>query len=176
MSSGATRATTPISSTCRGELLVVERSELGAGQRAAVDPELRRDRGGGRRVVARDHPDADARLRAARDRVPRLAARRVDDPHEGEQRQVADVVEERPIAVERRRVEVPRGDRQDAQPLAREAVVLGEDAVAMVVDSGDRPVDVADPRRAGEQHVRRALDEAADDRAGRRPRARGTSP
>ena len=79
LSSGATRATTPISSTCASSS-----SSLSAANSVPVSarpsiPSWRRDRGGGRGVVAGDHADADPRLLAARDRVPRLLARRVDD-------------------------------------------------------------------------------------------------
>ena len=61
LSSGATRATTPMLSTSRSSSLVAQRRELGARERTALDSELRRDRGRGRRVVAGDHAHADAR-------------------------------------------------------------------------------------------------------------------
>ena len=102
MSSGATRATTPMLVDLLVELGVGERRELGAGQRPALDSELGGDRGRGRRVVAGDHAGADPRLLAAGDRVPRLLARRIDDADEREQRQPLDLVEQRAVGVETR--------------------------------------------------------------------------
>ena len=112
------------------ELLVADRRELGAGQGAALDPELAGDRGRGRGVVAGDHPDPDAGVLAEGDRVPRLLARRVDDADEGEQRQVLHLREQVAAGVEGRGVEVARGHRQHAQALAGEPVVLGQDTIA----------------------------------------------
>ena len=115
-------------------------------------------------MVAGDHADADARLLAARDRVPRLLARRVDDADEREQRQPLHLVEQVAAGVELRRVDVARGDGQHAQPLAGEAVVLGEHAARGAPSAGTvEPSASRIVRRAREQDVGRALDEAADD-------------
>ena len=79
--------------------------------------------------------------------------------------------------VEGRGVDVARGDGEHAQALAGETIVLRQHAIAARSSDGHgRAVDVADVRRAGEQDVGRALDEAAHDRAARRPPSRGTSP
>ena len=138
------------------ELVVAQRRELGARQSAPLDPELGGDRRGGRGVVAGDHAHADPRLLAAGDRVPRLLARRVDDPDEGEQRQPLHLVEQRAVRVERRRVDVARGDGQHAEALASEAVVLGEDALAAALRAA--------------RSTRRRRGSAPSARAGRRAR------
>ena len=74
----------------REQLIVGHRRELGTGERAALDAELARDRGGGRGVVAGDHPHPDARVVAQRDRVLRLLAGRVDDADERQELEVVD--------------------------------------------------------------------------------------
>ena len=130
MSSGATRATTPIVADLRVELLVAQPRELGARKRSPLDPELPGDRRGGRRVVAGDHPHLDPRLLAAGDRVPRLLAGRVDDPDEREQRQALDLVEQHAAGVEGGRVDVARRDGEHPQALCRKPVVLGEHLLA----------------------------------------------
>ena len=88
LSSGATRATTPISGSCCGELLVGEGGELGAGEGAAPDAELLADGGGGDRVVAGDHPDLDAGAVALGDGRLGLGAGRVDDADHRDDREV----------------------------------------------------------------------------------------
>ena len=60
--SGATRPTTPIWSIRDEALRLVQRGELGAEDRLALDAELLGDRGAGDHVVAGDHPHADVRL------------------------------------------------------------------------------------------------------------------
>jgi hypothetical protein len=89
------------------ELFVAQGRELGAGKGTALDSELSGNRGRRRHVVAGDHPCANARFLTARDRVPRLLARRVDDGHQGEQRQPLDLFEQRAVRIERGRVDVP---------------------------------------------------------------------
>ena len=147
------------------ELLVGQRRELGARERPALDPQLRGDRGGRRHVVACDHPCADPGLPTACDRVLRLLARRVDDRHQGEQRQVLHLREEVAARVERGGVEVLGGDRQHAQPFAREPVVLGRHALHALRSRNGRPFRAPDLRRACEQDVRSSLDVAAHDLA-----------
>ena len=142
MSSGATRATTPIPSTCSSYLGVAQRREVGARERSAFDAELVRDRARGRNVVAGDHARADPGLFALRDRVLRFLAGRVDDRHECEQRELLDLVDQRSPGVERGRVEVTRGDGQHAEPLAREPIVLFHHTPAVVVDRDHGPVHV----------------------------------
>ena len=133
LSSGATRATTPISSSCATSSLVAHRGELGAGERAALDAELARDRGGGRGVVAGDHPDPDAGVLALRDRGLRLRARRVDDADHREQRQVLDLVEQVAVRVERRGSKSRVRHHQHPHALAGDPVVLGQHEVAVAV-------------------------------------------
>ncbi len=70
LSSGATRAMTPMSSIWRIGLVVGHRRELGAGDRPALDAELACDRLGGDGVVAGDHPDLDAGRVRLGDGVP----------------------------------------------------------------------------------------------------------
>ena len=67
-------------------LVVAHRRPLGAGDRAAPDPELARDRLGGDGVVAGDHAHLDAGRVRLGDRRLRLRPRRVDDADEREQR------------------------------------------------------------------------------------------
>ena len=144
------------------ELVVAQRRELGAGEGAALDPELAADRGGRRGVVAGDHADLDPGVLAERDRVPRLLARRVDDADQGEQRQVLDLREQVAAGVEGRGVDVARGHGEHPQALAGETVVLRQDAVAVALDPDERSVHVPAHRGPREQHVGRALHEAAN--------------
>ena len=67
--SGATRPTTPIASIRVQALGLVERGELGAEDRLAVDPEFLGDRGAGDHVVAGDHAHADVGLLGVGDRL-----------------------------------------------------------------------------------------------------------
>ena len=68
------------------------------------------------------------------DRVARLGPRRVDDPDERQQLQVADERQEVRGRVELGRVEVALGGGQDPQALGAESVVLGEVRLAHLVD------------------------------------------
>ena len=68
-------------------LVVRHRAELRAGDRAALDAELLRDRLCGHRVIAGDHPHSDAGRSRGRDRLLGLGARRIDNPHERKHRQ-----------------------------------------------------------------------------------------
>ena len=145
-------------------LLVAELGELRAGDGAALDAELVRDRRGGDRVVAGDHPHLDAGRVGGGDRGLRRGTRRVDDADQRQQRQVLHQRQQVAARVERRGVEVPAGGRHHAQALRGEPLVLGEVALREAgVDRGrlERRIEVR--RRAGEQLVGRALDEAADD-------------
>ena len=165
LSSGVTRAMTPISSIARVELGVGHRVELGAADRPARDAELRRDRRGGDRVVAGDHADTDPGF--VRDRDCRFRGRtgRIDDADEREHGQAVEQREQVRRRVEGAGVEVLSPGRKDAQALAREALVLVHVALLeRVVGRHDREV----LRRgagssAREQLVGCTLDEAADD-------------
>ena len=87
LSSGVTRAITPISSISRVSSSSLIVAELGAGDRAALDPELAGDRLRRDGVVAGDHPHLDPGRLRERDRRLRRRARRVDDADEREHRQ-----------------------------------------------------------------------------------------
>ena len=76
------------------QLVVAHRGELGAGDRAALDPQLTGDRGRGGGVVAGDHPDPDAGVVALGDRRLRLRTRRVHDADHRQQREVGDQLDE----------------------------------------------------------------------------------
>ena len=83
------------------------------------------------------------------------------------------IVEQIGRRVERRLVEVAPCDREHAHALRGEPVVLVDDTLAVRSPIGcGRAVDVEVSRRTGEQHVRRALHEAAHPSR----RCRGTSP
>ena len=146
------------------QLVVAHRRELGAGDRAPLDPELAADRRGGRGVVARDHPHADPRALAPRDRIPRLRPGRVDDPDHREEREVLDEAQQVAVAIERGGVEVTLRDDHHALAALRHAVVRLEGQVPVVVgDRHERPVGAPERPTARDQHVGRALHVAADD-------------
>ena len=144
-------------------LVVAHRAELGAGDRAALDPELVGDRPGGDRVVAGDHPDLDpGRLRLG-DGVLRGRPRRIHDPDDREEREPIDGGQQVRVRVERGRVEVLLAGRHDPEALGAEAFVLGEVAVADLRDRHHAPIGPVGVRRPGEELVGRSLDVAADD-------------
>ncbi len=89
----------------------------------------------------------------------------IDDPDEGEQLQIGDERQQVGRRVERSLVEVAPGNRQDPKSVARQAVVLGQDLTRRVAHRHRRSVSVEIVRRARQQDVRRALDEAAHDLA-----------
>ena len=167
LSSGATRATTPISSSSAQQLLVAHRGELGAGDRAALDAQLAGDRGGRRRVVAGDHPDPDAGVVALGDRRPGLGPRRVDDADHREQGELLDLVD----AGRRPAVSDAGSKSRCATTMTRSPAfaiwsLAVEGEVPVVVGDRDQgAVRVPDRRGPRDQHVRRALDVAAHDRA-----------
>ena len=115
------------------QLLVGHRRELGAGDGTPLDAELAGDRGGGRGVVAGDHAHPDPGRAAERDRVLGLLARRIDDADQRQQLEVLEDVEQHGLAIERRRVEVLASNRQHAQTLAGQTVVLGEHPIPLPV-------------------------------------------
>ena len=178
LSSGATRATTPISGSCCGELLVGERRELRAGEGPTTDAQLLADGGGRHRVVAGDHPDVDAGAVALGDRRLRLGPGRIDDADHGDDRQVLHQRDQVAVGVELVGIEVAPCDHH--HPLARpgHALVLRERGRLVV---GGDVTDLAVGRpvgaRAGDEHVGGALHEAADHLAARSGRSSGgTSP
>ena len=118
-------------------LVVAPRRELGAGDRAALEPELAGDRLGGDRVVAGDHPHLDAGSLCPRDRVACLGARRIDDPDEGQQVQVLHLEEQVGVRVERGGIEVALRGRQDPQALLAQPIVLGQVLRAAVLADRD---------------------------------------
>ena len=113
-------------------------------------------------MVAGDHANADPRLPALGDRVASLLARRVHDPHQRQQRQVADLVEQIPAGVEPGRLDVARGHGEHAEPLAGQTVVRFHDPIAAELDRNGLTVGTARRHRAGEQRIGRALDEATN--------------
>ena len=86
MSSGETRPKTCSSGSRAGELLVGQRLQLGAADRARAEPERLADRLRGDRVVAGDHADVDAGAERRLDGRLRLGAQRVDDPDHADER------------------------------------------------------------------------------------------
>ena len=157
LSSGATRAITPISPICASSSSSRHRLELGAADRAARDAELLRDRRGRDGVVAGDHPHLDAGLVRGRDRRLRRRPRRVDDPDQREHRHAVEQRQQVGGRVERARVEVLAAGRHDAQPLAREALVLVHVALLeLLVDRDDREVLGRGPRRRPREQLVRA--------------------
>ena len=114
--------------------LVGHRAELGAGDGLALDAELARDGIGRDGVVAGDHPDLDAGGLCLGDGVAGLGARRVDDPDDGQELEVADQWQEVGVRVERGRIEVALAGGHDPQALGAESVVLGEERLADLVD------------------------------------------
>ena len=179
LSSGATRATTPMFGEVGQELVVGHRCELRAGERPALDAELLGDRGGGGGVVAGDHPDLDAGRVALGDRGLRLGAGRVDDADHGEQRQVG-----APAGADRRpgrtvpgrsRAGRPPSPAHRSWPSGRWRRARGDGcrrspATRLAVGRPEGPAAV-------DQDVGGALDVAAHDRSARRRRSsRGTSP
>ena len=174
LSSGDTRATTPMSSSS-----AISCSSLMAANSAPVSalpvmPSSWPIARGGHGVVAGDHAHLDAGTVALLDGHLRLGAGRVDDADHRQQGEVADVVEVRRGRVERRRVEVAAGHHHHALAPSGHPVVLVEcQTMALVVDRGRGAV--GRPERAGavEEHVGGALDEAADDVAGPGRRSSG---
>ena len=89
------------------ERLVVEGVEVAPGEHVTLgEPELARDRGGGGRVVAGDHLHRHAGAAAGGDRLRGIAAGRVADGDEPEQREPAERVES-----QRRRPVIPSARR-----------------------------------------------------------------
>ena len=162
--SGVTRAITPMSSISRVGLLVAELGELGAGDGAALDAELARDRLRGDRVVAGDHPDLDAGGVRDGDRRLRGRPRRVDDADQREQREVVHQREQVGAGVEGRRRRSPcarwPSRAGPARRAARSRPCSGRrksSSTAARSSAGSR-CDAG----AGQQLIGRALDEAAD--------------
>ena len=104
---------------------LVERGELGAEDRLALDPELLGDRRAGDHVVAGDHPHADVRLLGVGHRLLGLGARRVDHPDEARDLEAVDVAEQVAVGVERRRVEVAEARGHHAQPVLPHPLDVG---------------------------------------------------
>ena len=167
LSSGATRAMTPISSSSLRSCSSLIAANCGAGDRPALDAQLPGDRGGRRRVVAGDHPDPDPGVVALGDRDLGLGSRRVDDADHRQQRELLHLVDEVATRREHARVEVALRHHHD--PLARRwrsgrwpsrARCRLSSVIGTRVPSG-----LADRRGARDEDVRGALDVAAHDRA-----------
>jgi hypothetical protein len=90
LSSGATRATTPISGRCSSSsssLIAENAAPVTALPSMPSSPAIAAGGGG---VVAGDHPHPDAGRAALGDRRLGLRPRRVDDADHGQQRQLVD--------------------------------------------------------------------------------------
>ena len=167
LSSGATRATTPISSSSASSCSSLIAANCGAGDRPALDAQLAGDRGGRRGVVAGDHPDPDPGVVALGDRGLGLGARRVDDADHRQQRELLDQVDQ----VAARRGTVPGSKSRCATTITRSPALaiwsLASRArcrlSSVIGDQG--AVGVPDRRGARDEDVRGALDVAAHDRA-----------
>ncbi len=85
---------------------LVQRCELRAEDRLALDAEFLGDRRAGDHVVAGDHPHPDVRRLCILHRRLGLGARRVDHADEARHLEALDVAEEIAVGVERGRVEV----------------------------------------------------------------------
>ena len=114
--SGATRPTTPIASI-RSSRSLVERRELRAEDRLAVDAELLGDRAAGDDVVAGDHPYADVRFLGVCDGGLRFFAGRVDHRDQACHLEVLHVVEQVAVGVEHGRVQIAIAGGHHAQPV-----------------------------------------------------------
>ena len=166
MSSGDTRATTPICGRRAASSSVAQRRELRTGERVAGDAELASDRGRGDGVVASDHADLDARPFAVGDGGLGLGARWVDDADHGQEREILYELDEVPVGIERAGVEVTSTDHHHPFTLRGDPVVLVQGQMAIVVgDRMDPAVGEHVEAAAGDEHVGGALDEAAHDGA-----------
>ena len=118
--------------------VVAQRAELGAGDRPAFDAQLVGDRLGGDRMVAGDHADLDAcRVRLGDGGLGGRSGR-IDDAHDGQQREPVDGRQQVGVRVEGGRVEVLLARRHDPQAHRAKALVLGEVGVADLRRSAPR--------------------------------------
>ena len=114
-------------------------------------------------MVAGDHADADAGVLAEGDGVLGLLARRVDDPDQRQQLEIADQRQEVARRVEGSGVEVAPGDGEHPHALCGQPVVLGEDLIRRATHRRRRALGVQIAGRARQQDVGRSLDEAPND-------------
>ena len=145
------------------QLVVGNGGKLRACERPARDAQLLAD---GRRrhgMVAGDHAHLDAGAVALGNGVLGLGARRVDDADHRQQRQVVHQVDQLGLGVERLRVEVAACHHHHALAhlrhpvvfLHRQALVLFDDRLHVAARQPERAA-------AGDQHIGRTLDKAAD--------------
>ena len=145
-------------------LLVAQGAEVGAGHGAALDAQLAGDRLGGDGVVAGDHADLDAGRMGGRDGVLRGRPRRIDDAHDGEERQAVEQRQQVGVRVERGRVEVLLAGRHDPQAHACRGARSRRGTLSRSCATGTlRAVGAVRAHGAGQELVRGALDVAADD-------------
>ncbi len=116
MSWGETRPMTPMSVDLPEHHVVVQRLELGTGDRRARDPQLLGDHGAGDGGVPGDHADVDAGALGLRDGGLRGRPRRIGDADEREEREAVDRLQEVGVRVERGRVEVLPTGGHESQP------------------------------------------------------------
>src|SRR4029450_1995072 len=138
LSSGATRAMTPICGSClsSSSSLTAHRSEHGAGNGPTLDAELSGDRSRGRRMVTSDHPHPDAGTPALGDGGLRLGPGRIDDPDHREQGEILHEIDQVATGVERRGIEVALGHQHYALTGLDQAGVRLQGQRAVLV--GDR--------------------------------------
>ena len=170
LSSGATRATTPISRQLLGELLVGQRGELGAGEGPALDAQLLADGRGGHRVVAGDHAHLDAGAVALGDGRPwpRPGADRRCRPSRGGSGRASG-------RADRRRARTSSGSKsRRATTITRSPDCAMRSFSAMAAARwsvrrcrGRRRRATSSELAAVDEHVGRALDEAAHHRLAR---------
>ena len=147
------------------ELVVAHSGELCAGQRLAFDAQLVADGRRGHRVVAGDHAHLDARAVALGDGRLGLGARRIDDADHGQEREILHLVNQVALRIESSRVEVAPCHDHDALARCGYALVFRERRPGLLLSAHQdlafrRPERVA----ARDEHIGRALDEAAHDR------------
>ncbi len=118
---------------------------------------------GGHRVITGDHAHPDTRGACLGDGRLGLGPRRVDDAHEGEQRDARDERQQVGRRVERRRIEVQLAGRHDPQALLAQPLVLREVGVPQLVDRDRHAVRAVRVRGARQELVGCPLDVAPDD-------------
>ena len=165
--SGAARTTTPTPARCAA-------SARSSPRTVPVDADGARHGLGRKALVTGDHPHADPRRTHGLDRRPRVRPRRIGDAHEPEQRDAVD--ERRQVRVRVERLEVAARERDHPGAVASETQGLLGVAPSQLRPGGDpAQLRVEHERGAGEQLVRAAGGEAADEPAAHAVKAGGAA-